>query len=284
MDQAAAVRRSARSRSRAMSRAWPAVGEPSSSLGVSTTTGTPATEGWASSSANGPHRSIPRRSWCAGRAWSRTRRASRWRGRAPAGRGPRSPPGSRASPSSRPVRRGRARRPRRGRCRSRRRAAGGSRVRRSRGRVPRRSRRAPSRRRPWARRAAAERRPAGRRAPAGAARAADAARPRSGRRRRRSPRARPRPRSRAARRGQVVRDAGDRLLDGGLGGGADVDQERRVHERRDAALGAAGGEQRVLARGPRRSASSRGDCRRRPARPRRRRRRCRAGRPWRGRP
>ena len=37
-----------------MSRAWPAEGEPSSSLGVSTTTGTPATEGWASSSANGP--------------------------------------------------------------------------------------------------------------------------------------------------------------------------------------------------------------------------------------
>jgi hypothetical protein len=33
---------SRREQSRAMSRAWPADGEPSSSLGVSTTTGTPA--------------------------------------------------------------------------------------------------------------------------------------------------------------------------------------------------------------------------------------------------
>jgi hypothetical protein len=51
---------------------------------------------------------------------------------------------------------------------------------------------------------------------------------------------------------QVVPDRGDRLLDGGLGGGADVDQVRGVDERRDAALGAAGGEGGVLLRVARR--------------------------------
>ena len=64
--------------------------------GVSTTTGTPAIDGWASSSRERRDaRSSPRRSWCAGPAWSRTRRASRWR--APARAGPGRPRGSSAS-------------------------------------------------------------------------------------------------------------------------------------------------------------------------------------------
>ena len=142
-------------------------------------------------------------------------------------------PARRGSPSSRPARPGRARPPRRGRCRSRRRPAGGPPARPGRGRGPRRWRRATCRRRRSARSAAAARRPAARRAPAAAARAAGAAPPRTGPRRRRSRRARRRPRSRAAApRAQVVRDRGDRLLDRRLGGRADVDQERRVDERR----------------------------------------------------
>jgi hypothetical protein len=48
--------------------------------------------------------------------------------------------------------------------------------------------------------------------------------------------------------GQVVRDRGDRLLDGRLCRRPDVDQVRGVDERRDAALAAAFHEQRVLLR------------------------------------
>jgi hypothetical protein len=47
---------------------------------------------------------------------------------------------------------------------------------------------------------------------------------------------------------QVVRDRRDRLLHRRLGRGPDVDQERRVDERGQAALRAAGGEQGILAR------------------------------------
>jgi hypothetical protein len=48
--------------------------------------------------------------------------------------------------------------------------------------------------------------------------------------------------------GQVVGDRGDRLLDGRLGGGADVHEERGVDERRHRPLGAALDEQGVLLR------------------------------------
>ena len=84
--------------------------------------------------------------------------------------------------------------------------------------------------------------------------------------------------------GQVVGDRGDRLLDGRLGGGADVDQERRVDERRDAALGAARGEQRVLRRvagGELPAARVADEDLHGPGA---RRRRCRRARPWPGRP
>ena len=167
--------------------------------GVSTTTGTPATDGWASSSANGAdadraradrrvpvalgaavvqrvvgvHQPQPARAHGGHQGVERRRHPARRGEVVPGGPGV---AGVEADAEQRVV-------VQRGEVRAEVLDGRGQR---------------PCRRPRSARRAAGARRRAGRRAPAAAARAADAARPRSGPRRRRSRRARPRPRSRAA--------------------------------------------------------------------------------------
>ena len=69
-----------------MSAACPPHGSPSRRLGVSTTTGTPAIERCASSSAKGATPIEPSPIVVCRSRWTRTRRASRWRARGRAGR------------------------------------------------------------------------------------------------------------------------------------------------------------------------------------------------------
>ena len=177
-----------------MSRAWPADGDPSSSLGVSTTSGTPAIDGWASSSANG---SEPDRALADGRVpvalgAALVERVVGVHEPEPAGADRRLEGVERRR---HPARDGEV-------------VSGGPRVagveadadlrvvlqrRQVRAEVLDRSRPATSRRRRSARSAGAARGRGARRAPAAAARAAAGAPPRSGPRRRRSRRA-PRPR------------------------------------------------------------------------------------------